>query len=178
MSKMTNIEWLSQHLHGAKSVNYEQQNFGGGEKEIPAWELRCACFAKIETKLAKALACLLVWGHKEKQAYLFVQSYLANIMIQQADKVGLEPKYIELERFAYLIARLVIDFELEPQLGEFYTSKGRLYYAGISVHQMTYDAYRKTWRDFERLMEVAITNARWEVESAVTQYRKDLKEVA
>ena len=73
------------------------------------------------------------------------------------------------------MARLVLDFELEPALNDVFTSKGRLYYAGISAHQLTYDAYRKTWKGYESLMELAIVSAKWEIENALNIYRNKLE---
>ena len=171
--KLSNIEWLGQYLR-AKTPNYESTGSGGSEDTVAAWEIRCSAFAAIETDLAKALAAIYVWGHKDKEAYKFVQSHLAGIVVKEAESKGQKPNVISLESLAKLMARLVIDFEIEPALNDVFTSKGRLYYAGISAHQMTYDAYRKTWMAYEYLMELAIVSARWEVENAIEKYRINL----
>lgn len=172
--KLSNIEWLGQHLR-AKTPNYEQTGSGSSDDTVAAWEIRCSAFAAIETDLAKALAALYVWGHKDKEAYKFVQSHLAGIVVKEAESKGQKPNVISLESLAKLMARLVIDFEIEPTLNDVFTSKGRLYYAGISAHQMTYDAYRKTWKAYESLMELAIVSARWEIEKGIEIYKKNLK---
>ncbi|WP_336956732.1 hypothetical protein [Acinetobacter johnsonii] len=171
--KLTNIEWLGQHLR-AKTPNYEQTGSGSSDDNVAAWEIRCSAFSAIETDLAKALAALYVWGHKDKAAYAFVQTHIAGIVIKEAESKGQKPNVISLESLAKLMARLVIDFEIEPALNDVFTSKGRLYYAGISAHQMTYDAYRKTWKGYESLMELAIVSAKWEIDTAISKYRKKL----
>ena len=171
--KLTNIEWLGQHLR-AKTPNYEQSGSGGTNDAVPAWEIRCSAFSAIETDLAKALAALYVWGHKDKTSYKFVLNHLAAIVVKEAEVKGQKPNVISLDDLAELMARLVLDFELEPALNDVFTSKGRLYYAGISAHQLTYDAYRKTWKGYESLMELAIVSAKWEIETAISKYRKKL----
>lgn len=172
--KLSNIEWLGQYLR-AKTPNYEQTGSGGSDDTVAAWEIRCSAFVAIETDLAKALAAIYVWGHKDKAAYEYVQSHLAAIVVKEAESKGQKPNVISLKSLAKLMARLVIDFEIEPTLNDVFTSKGRLYYAGISAHQMTYDAYRKTWKGYESLMELAIVSARWEIDTAISNYRKKLK---
>lgn len=171
--KLSNLEWLGQHMR-AKTPNYEQL-YSSNTDDVAAWELRCAAFENIDTPLAKALASVYVWGHKAQREYLFVQEHLANIMLRSAEEKNQKPNIIGLEKLAELIARLVIDFEIEPSLNEVFTSKGRLYYAGIAAHHLTYDAYRKTWKDYEKLMEIALVNARWEIENGVSEYRRLLK---
>lgn len=171
--KISNIEWLGQFLR-AKTPDYEQAGSGGSDSTVAAWQIRCSAFAAIETDLAKALAAIYVWGHKDKAAYELVQSHLAEIVVKEAESKGQKPNIISLESLAKLMARLVTDFEIEPTLNDVFTSKGRLYYAGISAHQMTYDAYRKTWKAYESLMELAIVNARWEIEKGINCYRKSL----
>lgn len=171
--KLSNIEWLGQFLR-AKTPNYEQIGSGGSDDTVAAWQIRCSAFAAIETDLAKALAALYVWGYKDKSAYEFVQCHLTTIVVKEAEGKGQKPNVISLESLAKLMARLVLDFEIEPKLNDVFTSKGRLYYAGISAHQMTYDAYRKTWKGYESLMELAIVSARWEIDTAISKYRKHL----
>lgn len=173
IEKISNIEWLGQHMR-TKTPNYEQV-CSSNTVDVAAWEVRCAAFENIETRLAKALASVYVWGQKAQSEYLYVQEHLANIMIRAAVEKHQKPNIISLEKLAELIARLVLDFEIEPNLNDFFTSKGRLYYAGIAAHHLTYDAYRKTWKDYEKLMEVALVNARWEIENGVNEYRKMLK---
>lgn len=175
---LDSIEWLAQHLNGPKVANYEQQFVDGGEKDIPAWEVRCACFASMETDLAKALAALLVWGHKEQNAYKFIVNHLANILLYEANKKNLKPKNICLRDLAFLIARMVLEFTLDPELEEIYTKKGRLYFAGIKAHQMTCDAYRMTWKEYENLMILTLSNTQWEINQTIERYRCELRKIA
>jgi len=175
MSKLTNLEWLGQHMR-AKTPNYEQV-CSGSTDDVAAWEVRCAAFENIDTPLAKALATVYVWGYKAQTEYKFVQEHLAKIMERAAEEKEQHPNNVSLEELAKLVALLVLDFEIDPNLNEVFTSKGRLYYAGIAAH-LTYDAYRKTWKDYEKLMEVALVNARWEIEKGVSEYRSRLKEIA
>lgn len=171
--KLSNLEWLGQHMR-VKTPNYEQL-FSSSIDDVAAWEVRCAAFENIDTPLAKALASVYVWGHKAKQEYLFVQKHLAKIMVRAADEKDQKPNIIPLEKLAEMVARLVLDFEIDPNLNEVFTSKGRMYYAGIAAHYLTYDAYRKTWKDYEKLMDVALVNARWEIENGIGEYRRLMK---
>lgn len=171
--KLSNIEWLGQFLR-AKTPNYEQSILGGFDDNVAAWQIRCSAFTAIKTDLAKALAALYIWGYKDRISYELVQNQLADIVIKEARTKKQKPNNISLESLAKLMARMVLDFEVEPALNDVFTSKGRLYYAGISAHQVTYDAYRKTWKEYETLMDLAIVSARWEIETAVSAYRKKL----
>ncbi len=109
--------------------------------------------------------------------YMYKSIWLISWFAQLKRK-NQKPNIIGLEKLAELIARLVLDFEIDPNLNDVFTSKGRLYYAGIAAHHLTYDAYRKTWKDYEKLMEVALVNARWEIENGIGEYRSRLKEIA
>lgn len=173
--KLSNIEWLGQFLR-AKTPNYEQIDCSDSNERIAAWEIRCSAFGAIETDLAKALAALYIWGYKDKAAYDLVQRHLIKIMVKEAESKKQKPNIISLNSLAKLISRLVIDFEIEPTLNDVFTSKGRMYYAGIPAHQMSYDAYRKTWKRYESLMELAIVNAKWEIESSISNYRRNLRQ--
>lgn len=158
----------------AKTPNYEQINSSSTD-DVAAWEVRCAAFENIDTPLAKALASVYVWGQKAQQEYLYVQEHLTKIMVRAAVEKEQYPNNVSLEKLAELVALLVLDFEIDPNLNDVFTSKGRLYYAGIAAY-LTYDAYRKTWRDYEKLMEIALVNARWEIENGVGEYRRMLKD--
>ena len=60
-----------------------------------------------------------------------------------------------------------------PQLEANFTAQGRLYYAGINCHQMTVDNYRKTWKPYEAMMEIAIESAIDEASKAIEMYKKN-----
>ncbi|MRA20571.1 hypothetical protein F4T80_19460, partial [Acinetobacter pittii] len=90
-----------------------------------------------------------------------------------------EPEHVAIYHLAWLIARLVLDFALNPELEEHYTAKGRLAYAGLKSHQMNIECYRKTWKPYETLMTLAIDSAIDEAGKAVEAYKrktyKDMK---
>ena len=74
---------------------------------------------------------------------------------------------------AYLIARMVIDFSLDPQLENNFTAQGRLYYAGINTMQMTTNVYRLTWKQYENLMSLALESAIDEASKSIEKYKKE-----
>lgn len=106
--------------------------------------------------------------------YEYVRNHLAKIMIQNAavDKKR-EPEHVAIYHLAWLIARLVLDFALNPELEEHYTAKGRLAYAGLKSHQMSTECYRKTWKPYENLMTMAIESAIDEAGKAVEAYKRN-----
>ncbi|WP_227513576.1 hypothetical protein [Acinetobacter venetianus] len=175
--QISNIEWLGKQMR-AKTANFEICTQDTNLEPI-TWEDRCGAFAKMETQQAKALAALHVWGHKEKNAYELLINYLANIMFNQAQLDGKsDPKHISLKDLSLLIARMILEFALDENLETNFTAKGRLYFAGIGEDRLSYDAYRKTWLKYESEMQLAIYSARWEVETCIEKYRKNLKRFA
>lgn len=173
--KVSNIEWLGQQMR-AKTANFEQCTQDTNLEPI-TWQDRCGVFAHIESELGKAVGALLIWGHAEKQAYDYAKEHLASIMIRNAviDGKG-EPKLISLKKLASGVSFMLLEFSMDNRLEENFTAKGRLYFAGIGANVLNYDAYRMSWLKYERLMEVALYSAIWEVEMAVEKYRKDLKQ--
>ena len=81
--------------------------------------------------------------------------------------------YIAMYHLAWQIARMVVDFALDPDLEDNYTAKGRLAYAGISGNQMGVDTYRMTWKGYEKLMVLAIESAIDEAAKAIELYKKN-----
>jgi len=157
--QISNIEWLGKQMR-AKTANFEICTQDTNLEPI-TWEDRCGAFAKMDTQQAKALASLYVWGHKDKQAYDLLINYLANIMFNQAQLDGKgEPKNISLRELSLLIARMVLEFAIDGE------------------DRLSYDAYRKTWLKYESEMQLAIYSARWEVETCIEKYRKNLKRFA
>ncbi|NNP68944.1 hypothetical protein [Acinetobacter sp. Ac_5812] len=176
-NQLSNIEWLGMQMR-AKTANFEMCTQDTNLEPV-TWEDRCGAYAMMDTQHAKALAALYVWGHKEKQAYEHLINYLANIMFSQAQLDGKgEPKSISLRDLSLLIARMVLEFALDEKLETNFTAKGRLYFAGIGEDRMSYDAYRMSWIKYEKDMQLAIYSARWEVETAIGKYRKNLKKFA
>jgi hypothetical protein len=100
--------------------------------------------------------------------------HLVNIMLQNAvaDKKR-EPEQITMNHLAYLIARMVIDFSLNPELEGNFTAQGRLYYAGINSMQMQAELYRKTWKPYENLMCLALESVIDEASQTIQKYKKN-----
>ena len=169
--KFEQFEWLT-HGITAKSPNFEPQAHGTGEKPLN-YEDRLGAIASMETQLAKSVTALIVFEGKSESDYEYVRNHLVNIMLQNAvaDKKR-EPEQITMNHMAYLIARMVIDFALNPELENNFTAQGRFYYAGINSHQMGIESYRKTWKCYENLMGLAIESAIDEASKAVELYKK------
>jgi len=170
--KFEQFEWLT-HGITAKSPNFEPQAHGTGEKPLN-YEDRLGAIASMETQLAKSVTALIVFDGKCESDYEYVRMHLVNIMLQNAvaDKKR-EPEQITMNHLAYLIARMVIDFSLNPELEGNFTAQGRLYYAGINSMQMQAELYRKTWKPYENLMCLALESAIDEASQAIQKYKKN-----
>ena len=104
----------------------------------------------------------------------YVRNHLVKIMLVNAnDDKKREPEHITMNHLAYLIARMVIDFSLNPELEGNFTAQGRLYYAGINSMQMTTNVYRLTWKSYEDLMSLALESAIDEASNAIKKYKKN-----
>lgn len=170
--KFEQFEWLTKGIT-AKSPNFEPNVRGTGEKPLN-YEDRLGAIASMETQLAKSVTALIVFDGKCESDYEYVRGHLVNIMLKNAmaDKKR-EPEHITINHMAYLIARMVIDFALDPQLEANFTAQGRLYYAGINCHQMTTNVYRLTWKPYEDLMNLALESAIDEASNAIKKYKKE-----
>lgn len=170
--KFEQFEWLT-HGISAKTANYEPSVRGTGEKPLN-YEDRLGAIASMDTQLAKSVTALIVFDGKSESDYEYVRNHLVNIMLKNAivDKKR-EPEQITMNHLAYLIARMVIDFSLNPELEQNFTAQGRLYYAGINSHQMTTNVYRLTWKSYEGLMALAIESAIDEASKAIELYKKN-----
>ena len=170
--KFSNFEWYMQGLT-ASSASLEPTIRSTGEKPLD-YQDKLGVIAKIETQLAKSVASLVLFGYKSQSDYEYVRNHLANVMILNAtqDKKR-EPQGIALYHMAWLIARMVIDFALDPELESAYTAKGRLFYAGIRDNQMTAEAYKKTWKQYENLMVLALESAIEEANDVLGKYKKE-----
>ena len=170
--KFEQFEWLT-HGITAKSPHFEPQAHGTGEKPLN-YEDRLGAIASMETQLAKSVTALIVFDGKCESDYEFVRIHLVNIMLQNAvaDKKR-EPEQITMNHMAYLIARMVIDFALDPTLENNFTAQGRLYYAGIRSWQMTLKAYDRTWKGYENLMILALESSIDCASKAIDKYRKN-----
>ncbi|WP_335953748.1 hypothetical protein [Acinetobacter higginsii] len=172
IEKFKEFEWLTKGLT-ASSPNLSPSVRGTGDKPLD-YQDRLGAIAAMDTQLAKSVTALIVFNGDSKSDYIYVREHLANIMIKNAvnDKKR-EPEGVAIYHLAWLIARMVLDFALDPSLEEDYTNKGRLSYAGLKSHQMSVNAYRQTWKPYENLMSMAIESAIDEAAKSVEKYRKE-----
>ena len=169
--KFEKFEWLT-HGITASSPNFKPVVHGTGEKPLN-YEDRLGAIASMDTQLAKSVTSLIVFGHKSESDYEYVRNHLAQIMLANAQKdKKREPEYIAMYHLAWLVARMVIDFSLDPSLEADYTAQGRLGYAGFK-NKMSVDTYRMAWKPYERLMTIAIESAIDEAAKAIEIYRKN-----
>ncbi|MBF7685932.1 hypothetical protein I2F17_08900 [Acinetobacter sp. B10A] len=170
--KFSNFEWYMQGLT-ASSASLEPTIRSTGAKPLD-YQDKLGVIAKIETQLAKSVASLVLFGYKSQNDYEYVRNHLANVMILNAtqDKKR-EPDGIAMYHMAWLVARMVIDFALDPELESAYTAKGRLFYAGIRENQMTTNVYRLTWKPYENLMTLALESAIEEANKTMGEYKKE-----
>lgn len=172
VEKFEQFEWLIRGTT-AKSPNFEPVVHGTNEKPL-TYQDKLGAIASMDTDLAKAIASVIVFGPAAKADFDHVQEHLANIMILNAvqDKRR-EPEGIEIKDLAKRVAFMVIQFTLDPTFEENFTAKGRLYAAGIGAHQMTLKAYDCTWKQYEKLMALAIDSAIDEAAKAIRKYKKN-----
>ena len=171
-TKFEQFEWLTHGLT-ASSPSLEPCLRGTGEKPLN-YQDRLGAIASMDTQLAKSVTALIIFNGKSESDYEYVRNHLAKIMIKNAtvDKKR-EPEHVPMYHLAWLIARMVLDFALDPDLEDNYTAKGRLAYAGIRSNQMSVECYRKTWKSYENLMTMSIESAIDEAAKAVEKYRKN-----
>ncbi|MBP8005849.1 MAG: hypothetical protein KAZ18_02990 [Acinetobacter sp.] len=172
IEKFKQFEWLTHGLT-ASSPSLEPTVRGTGERPLD-YQDRLGAIASMNTQLAKSVTALIIYNGNSESDYAYVRDHLANIMIKNAlnDKRR-EPEGVAIYHLAWLIARMVLDFALDPSLEEDFTNKGRLSYAGIKSNQMSVNAYRQTWKSYENLMSLAIESAIAEASETIEKYRKD-----
>lgn len=171
-AKFEQFEWLTHGLT-ASSPNLEPSVRETGERPLD-YQDRLGAIASMDTQLAKSVTALIVFEGKVQSDYEFVRQHLANILLKNAvaDKKR-EPEGIAMYQLAWLIARMVLDFALDPEIEENYTAKGRLAYAGIRTNQISVDNYRMTWKQYEKLMVIAIESAINEAGESIQKYKKN-----
>lgn len=170
--KFKQFEWLT-HGITAKSPQFNDEAKGTGEKPLD-YQDRLGAIASMETQLEKSVTSAIVFGNVSEMDYQYIQSHLALIMVTNAKlEKRKEPQKIGLNELAMLIARMVIDFSMNPELEKNFTAKGRLYYAGIRSWQMDDELYRKTWKQYENLMTLALESAIDCAAKAIENYRKN-----
>ncbi|MCW8041293.1 hypothetical protein [Acinetobacter entericus] len=170
--KFEHFEWLTKGIT-AKSPQFGDEGHSTGEKPID-YQDRLGAIAAMNSQLAKSITSVIIYGESSKGDYEFVRNHLAKIMMNSAhqDKKR-EPEQIAIYHLSWLVARMVMDFAVNPELEGFYTAAGRLHYAGIKSHQMTLNAYRFTWKPYENLMVIALEMAIKEASEAIEKYRKN-----
>lgn len=173
VEKFEQFEWLIRGTT-AKSPNFEPVVHGTNEKPL-TYQDKLGAIASMDTKLAKAIASVIVFGPAAKADFDHVQEHLANIMILNAvqDKRR-EPEGIKIKDLAKRVAFMVIQFALEPTFEDNFTAKGRLHLAaGVRESEMSLDCYRMTWKQYENLMTLAIESAIDEASKAIKTYKKN-----
>ncbi|WP_038344348.1 hypothetical protein [Acinetobacter sp. A47] len=172
VTKYEKFEWLTHGLT-VSSPGFDPYIRGTGERSLN-YQDRLGAIAAMNSQLAKSLTALIVFENKSASDYEYVRRYLADIFIERAvqDKKR-EPERIAMYHLAWLVARMVLDFVLDPELEEHYTAKGRLAYAGIHSYQLSVESYRKTWKAYEQLMVQTLESAIEDAEMVIEQYRKN-----
>ena len=170
--KFEHFEWLT-HSITAKSPQFGDEGYSTGAKPLD-YQDRLGAIASMDTQLEKSITSIIVFGENSKADYEFVQNHLAKIMMNSAYKdKKREPEHIAIYHLSWLVARMVIDFSLDPSLEGNFTAQGRLYYAGIRSHQLKVDAYRMTWKQYENMMVIALETSIKCASDAVEKYRKN-----
>ena len=153
--KFEQFEWLTKGIT-AKSPQFGDEGHSTGAKSLD-YQDRLGAIASMGTQLEKSITSVIVFGESSKSDYEFVRNHLAKIMMNEAMKdKKREPEHIAIYHLSWLIARMVIDFALDPNLEGNFTAQGRLYYAGVRGHQMSVEQYRKTWKPYENMMVIAL----------------------
>jgi len=167
-------DWLKQGM-GAKTVKFDIGS-GGLPPEVN-WEDKAAAIGLIESRHAKALASLLVWGDNElwdrSASFDVIVNYLAARMIARcAEDKRQAPKgsYHTLEELAKLVARMTLHFELYDLWG-LYTVEGRLLFSGINVPA---SSYSKLWLKYQEGILADIEALVVMIEQDISDYRKRL----
>ncbi|WP_338562512.1 hypothetical protein [Acinetobacter sp. KS-LM10] len=170
--KFEQFEWLTKGIT-AKSPQFGDEGHSTGAKPLD-YQDRLGAIASMDTQLEKSVASLIIYGETAKSDYEYIRNHLAKIMMSGAvqDKKR-EPEHIAIYHLSWLVARMVIDFSMNPELEDDYTAKGRLSYMGVRPIQMTVDQYRKTWKQYENMMVIALETAIKCASDAVEKYKKD-----
>ena len=170
--KFEQFEWLTRGIT-AKSPVFGQEGHSTGEKPLD-YQDRLGAIALMGSQFEKSITSIIVFGDKSEMDFKYAQSHLALIMATNAKLDNRrEPQKIKIEDLSLLIARMVIDFALDPALENNFTPQGRLYYAGIRSWQMDVEVYRKTWKQYENMMVIALEMAIKDAGEVVETYRKN-----
>ena len=170
--KFEKFGWLAVGIT-AKSPQFGDEGHSTGAKPLD-YQDRLGAIASMDTQLEKSVASLIIYGEMAKSDYEYIRNHLAKIMMNGAvqDKKR-EPEHIAIYHLSWLVARMVITFSMNPELEDDYTAKGRLSYMGIRSSQMSVDQYRKTWKQYENLMVLALESAIDSASKAIDLYKKN-----
>ncbi|NHB57007.1 hypothetical protein G9F32_03030 [Acinetobacter sp. 194] len=170
--KFEQFEWLTKGIT-AKSPQFGDEGHSTGAKPLD-YQDRLGAIASMETQLYKSVTSVIIYGESAHSDYEYIRNHLARIMMNGAmnDKKR-EPEGIAIYHLSYLIARMVMDFAMNPELENNFTAQGRLYYAGIRMHQMTTEQYRKTWKPYENMMIIALETSIKCASEAIEKYKKN-----
>ncbi|MFX5212188.1 hypothetical protein ABTC92_06405 [Acinetobacter baumannii] len=173
VEKFERFEWLTHGLT-ASSPSIEPVVRGTGEKPLN-YQDRLGAIASMDTQLEKAVASVIIFGEKSKGDFDYILKHLASIMIVGAhDDKRSKPKNIKPEDLARKVAWMVTMFALKPGMEDNFTAKGRLQLAaGIKESEMTLKAYDGTWKQYEKLMCLAIESAIDGAAKAIEKYKKN-----
>ncbi|OTU09729.1 hypothetical protein CAT65_14545 [Acinetobacter pittii] len=155
-SRFQIFEWF---VSGAslKSPSYGAANVRCTDGRSIDFQDKLGVVAAMGDQLTKSVAMVILSEGKSQQDYEYVRNHLAKIMMDGAKKdKRREPEGIAIYHLAWLIARIVIDYALDPELESGHKDPGRLVYAGIRSFQMNPDVYRQTWKRYEKLMVTAL----------------------
>ncbi|WP_038342138.1 hypothetical protein [Acinetobacter sp. A47] len=167
------FEWFKQDLT-VKSPSYDAANVRGTSLEKPIdVQDRLGVVGVMDSLFSKSLASLIIFDGNSEADYICVREHLANLFVEGAlkDKKK-EPQKIAMYHLAWLVSRMVLDFAIDPELEKNFTERGRLYYAGISSNQIGSDAYRVTWKKYEKLIERTLINEVAEISKIMSRYKK------
>ena len=170
--KFEQFEWLTKGIT-AKSPQFGDEGHSTGAKPLD-YQDRLGAIGTMGTQLEKSVTSIIVFGNVSEMDYQYIQSHLALVMTTNAKLDNRkEPQKIKLDDLAMLIARMVMDFSMNPDLEKNFTARGRLYYAGIRSWQMEDEQYRKTWKPYENLMVLALESAIDSASKSIDQYKKN-----
>ncbi|ENX34919.1 hypothetical protein F889_01559 [Acinetobacter colistiniresistens] len=168
------FEWFKQDLT-AKSPSYDAANVRTTSNEKPIdFQDRLGVVGALDTLFSKSLASLILFDGNSQNDYEYVRNHLAGIIMEAAQKdKRREPQKIAMYHLSWLMARMILDFALNPSLEENYTEKGRLFYAGIGPHQMRTGAYRMTWKPYEKVIKDLLLDETKAISLVMKEYKKN-----
>ncbi|MGQ1156713.1 hypothetical protein ACT436_08675 [Acinetobacter baumannii] len=172
-SRFSIFEWFVCGLN-PKSPSFGAANVRCTDGRSIDFHDKLGVVAAMGDQLTKSVAMVIMTEGKSQRDYEYVRNHLAKIMIDGAEKdKRREPKGIAIYHLAWLIARIVIDFALDPELENAHKDPGRLVYAGIRSFQMDPEVYRKTWKRYEDMMIATLNEEILKATVIAERYKKE-----